>query len=205
MELHRHGLPVEAAIEPGLIALADAARHSRWSPPTTATSPNPPCTRRTTRCCASPRAACCPSATAAASRPEHWFKPAAGDARAVRRPAGGLRQHARHRAPLRGHGRNPQAAAAGLPEGPARQHRGGNRARHGRPRAWSAGWTPCRPTRPPASSYRERLAYELDVIAGWVSRATSSSSPTSSSGRRRRASRSVPAAVPAPARSSPGR
>jgi DNA polymerase-3 subunit alpha len=33
--------------------------------------------------------------------PEHWFKPARADARVVRRPAGGLRQHPGHRAPLR--------------------------------------------------------------------------------------------------------
>jgi DNA polymerase-3 subunit alpha len=48
---------------------------------------------------------------------------------------------------------------------------------------------------------QKQAEYEMDVIR-WGSRGTSSSSPTSSCGRRARASRSAPAAVPPPARSS---
>ena len=52
-------------------------------------------------------------------------------AHAVRRPAGSLRQHARHRPTLRRDGRDAQAVAAGLLEGAARHHRGRDAARHG--------------------------------------------------------------------------
>ena len=78
---------------------------SRWWPPTTPISPRrdmrqgarrPAVHRRRRRSSA--------RTTAGASRAEHWFKPAEAMRRAVRRPAGGLRQHARHRPPLRLHG-----------------------------------------------------------------------------------------------------
>ncbi len=81
VELHRHGLPLEAAIEPGMIALADA-QTSRWSPPTTASSPPHRCSKPTTPCSASPRPACCPKRERRRVTPEHWFKPAA-DMRAL--------------------------------------------------------------------------------------------------------------------------
>ena len=76
MELHRHGLAVERAIEPGLVALADAPA-CRWSPPTTASSP------RQTMYEAHDALLCIAEGRLLSDRdrrrvtPEHWFKPAA--------------------------------------------------------------------------------------------------------------------------------
>ena len=136
----------------------------RWSPPTIVSSPSPRCTRRTTPCCASPRGGCCPKRDRRRVTPEHWFKPARGDARAVRRSAGSLRQHAGDRAALRGDGGDPQAAAAGLPEGARRAAPRTRRCAPWRARAWSAAWTRSAPTR------RTRAKY----ASGWNTSSTSS-------------------------------
>ena len=58
---------------------------------------------------------------------EHWFKPPADMRAPVRRPAGGLRQHPRHRPALRLHGRQARSDPAALP------HR---RRPHARTRNW---------------------------------------------------------------------
>ncbi len=97
--------------------------------------------------------------------PEHWFKPAAGHARAVRRPAGGLRQHARDRAALRGDGGDPQAAAAGLAQGPRRRARRKKPCAPWRSRAWQRRMDAMGADAATRARYRERLDYELDVIA----------------------------------------
>ncbi len=96
VELHRHGLPLERAIEPGLIALADAA-----GLPLVATNE---CFFATASmheahdallCIAHGRADGGPGAPPGDGRA--LVQACAGHARAVRGPAGGVRQHARHR------------------------------------------------------------------------------------------------------------
>ena len=68
VEIQRHGLDSERAIEPELIALAD-----RLGLPLVATNEpyfaTPPTTKRMTRCCASPKARCCRRPSAGACRP----------------------------------------------------------------------------------------------------------------------------------------
>ena len=84
-------------------------------------------------------------------------------ARPVRRPAGGVRQHARHRAALRGDDGDAQADAAGLAQGARGQHRGGDvraMAIEGLDRRMDA-MDADAATR---TRYRERLDYELSVI-----------------------------------------
>ena len=99
---------------------------------------------------------------------EHRFKTAAEMAAAVRRPARGDRQHARDRPALRLHG-------AGARPDPADLRRRTRRPRCAArpPRAWSGGWRrsvwqpdmDAAAREAAAAPYRERLAYELDVIA----------------------------------------
>ena len=116
MELQRHGTALERAVEPGLIMLADEA-----GLPLVATNecffaaPEMHLAHDALLCIAEGRLLS--ESGRRRVTPEHWFKPAADDARAVRRSAGGLRQHAGDRAELRGDGGDPQADAAGLPEG----------------------------------------------------------------------------------------
>ena len=163
-ELHRHGLPMEAAIEPGLIALADALNL-----PLVATND---CYLRHPRHARGARRAALhrrgPPAVGTRPPPRHagtLVQARRRHARAVRRPAGGLRQHPRHRPPLRRDGGDPQAAAAGLPQGPRRAPPRKKPSAPWRSRASTAAWTPSAPTPRPAPRYRERLDYELDVIA----------------------------------------
>ena len=165
MELHRHGLAdrTRDRTRPDRARRCRAA--CRWSPPTTASSPTPDMyeAHDALLCIAEGRLL---SETGPPPRHAGALVQAGGrDARAVRRPAGGLRQHARDRAPLRGDGGNAQAAAAGLPEGARRAAPRRRRCARWRSRASSAAWTRWAPTRRRAARYRERLDYELDVIA----------------------------------------
>ena len=85
---------------------------------------------------------------------------------AVRRPAGGLRQHARDRAALRLHAaRRASRSCRSSPKVRAGSTEERDCARHGASRASSARLAPlaarCRRR---AARYRERLDYELDVI-----------------------------------------
>ena len=165
MELHRHGLAGRGRDRAWPDRTGRRPRHPAGRHQRLLLRRRPTCTKRTTRCCASPRAALLSEQDRRRVTPEHWFKPAADDARAVRRPAGSLRQHPRHRPTLRGHGGNPQAAAAGLPEGASGRDRGRNRPRHGDRGPGAPHGRTSAPTRRRAQVYRERLDYELDVIA----------------------------------------
>ena len=113
--------------------------------------------------------------------PEHRFKSAGRDARAVRRPAGGRRQHAGHRPALRLHAGN-----AGKPILPAfptagRAERGGRAAATRRARGWSSGCRrmSSRPawTRPSATPRRSPIASGSTTSSAsstrWASPATS--------------------------------
>ncbi len=99
------------------------------------------------------------------------FQVAGGDARAVRRPARGLRQHARHRAALRLHARaarsrscrpSPRRAAATRRRSCARRRQRGSsgawRRRLFRPDMSEAARAAA------AAPYRERLDFELETI-----------------------------------------
>ena len=116
MELHRHGLAIERAVEPGLIGLADALRM-----PLVATNE---CFFATPGMHEAHDALLCIAEGRQVSEqgrrrvtPEHWFKPAAAMAGGVCGPAGRLRQYGRGGADVRGDGGEPEAAAAGQPEG----------------------------------------------------------------------------------------
>ncbi len=164
VELHRHGTDTDRAIEPGLIALADA----RGLPLVAANDcyfarPEMHAAHDALLCIAEGRLLS--DAERRRVTPEHWFKPApdmrvlfadlpeACDNTLADRPA------------LRGHGGDPQAAAAGLPQGAARPDRGGDGARDGARGARRDGSTRWAPTRATRARYAERLDYELGVIA----------------------------------------
>ena len=68
VEIQRHGIELEAAIEPALIDLAERTA-CRWLRPTSPISPPAPTTKRMTRSCAWRRARFCPPQTAAVCRP----------------------------------------------------------------------------------------------------------------------------------------
>ena len=112
--------------------------------------------------------------------PEHWFKSAAEMRASVRRPAGGLRQHAciARRCAFMAEPRKPilppfPSAATGMTEEEALRAEAGE--------GWSSGLQPvAAPAEGRAGArrhrdqdYRERLDYELDVIGRWASPATS--------------------------------
>ncbi len=93
MELHRHGLDVERAVEPGLIALAD-----ELGLPLVATNE---CFFATAAMHEAHDALLCIAGGRSMAEPDRrrvtrraLVQAGRGHARAVRRPAGGLRQHA---------------------------------------------------------------------------------------------------------------
>ena len=119
VELHRHDLDIDRAIEPGMIGLADALVL-----PLVATND---CYFAGPEMYEAHDALLCIAEGRLLSEqerrrvtPEHGSR-ARGDARRVRRPAGSLRQHAGDRPPLRRDGRAAQADAAGLPQGACRR------------------------------------------------------------------------------------
>ena len=163
VELQRHGLPSRGRRRagPGGLRLRQrraAGRHQRRL-----FRQAPTCTRRTTRCCASPTAPSWARTSAAGSPREHWFKPAAAMRDAVRRPAGGLRQHPRYRPALRLHGREARPDPAALPDR-RRPHRGRGT---GPPGARGPAGAPGRPTSwpRPRQDYWDRLEREIGVIS----------------------------------------
>ena len=172
MELHRHGLDRERALEPGLIALADAAgiplvatNDCYFATPDMYEAHDALLAIAEGRLLSEPR-----------SPPRHagaLVQAGARHARAVRRPAGGLRQHARHRAALRGDDGDAQAAAAGLAEGARRQHRGGDRARHGDRRPRSPHGCDGAPTPPRARAIANGSTTSSPSSSRWASPATS--------------------------------
>ena len=93
---------------------------------------------------------------------EHWFKSAGRHARALRRPAGGLRQHPRHRPALRLRGAQARPDPAALP------HRGRplgeRRAGPPGPRGPEGPAGDQRRRRSPLEVYEERLEKEIGVI-----------------------------------------
>ena len=105
--------------------------------------------------------------------PEHWFKPAERHARALRRPAGGLRQHPRHRPELRGDDGSAQARAAALPQGAARHDGSRDGARHGAPRPRRADGRRRRRRPPRASPTRSGWTTSSASSRAWASPATS--------------------------------
>ena len=74
VELQRHGLAEERAVEPALIDLAYDQGHSAGRRPTSPSSPPPTTTRPMTRCCASPRGGCVGEGDRRRLTPEHRFK-----------------------------------------------------------------------------------------------------------------------------------
>ena len=139
VELHRHGLALERAVEPGLIALADGA-----GLPLVATNecffakPAMYEAHDALLCIAAGRAVADPERRRVTA--EHWFKPAATMRALFADLPEACDNTLGDRPPVRRDGREPQAAAAGLPQGPAGRHRGRNRPRHGPGRAGAAAW-----------------------------------------------------------------
>jgi len=153
MELHRHGLAVERAIEPGLIQLADERRL-----PLVATNE---CFFATAKMHEAHDALLCIAegrqVSEAARRrvtPEHWFKPARDMRRlfrdlpdacdntlAIARSCGPARPRTRPSAPWRA-------------------------------RAWCIAWTRSAPTRPPAPSTPNGWSTSWASSPAWVSPAT---------------------------------
>ena len=163
MELHRHGLPVERAIEPGLITLADeaghaAGRHQRLL------------LRQAGMYEAHDALLCIAEGRQLSERerrrvtPEHWFKPAA-EMRALFADLPEACDNTlaiARRCAVMAEARKPLLPVC--PKVHAGQHRGGDLARHGGRGARARGWTRSAPTPRRATRYRERLDYELGVI-----------------------------------------
>ena len=103
--------------EPGLVAWAYDARRAAGRHQRRLFRQGRTCTRRTTPCCASPTAPSLGQDERRRVTGRALVQAGRGHARAVRRPAGGLRQHPRDRPPLRLHG--PQAR----PDPAALRHR----------------------------------------------------------------------------------
>ena len=150
------------------------ARPAASSPPTTSTSPSREMheAHDALLCIAEGRLLAEPNRRRVT--PEHWFKPAERHARALRRPAGGLRQHPRHRPPLRGDDGGAQARAAALPQGAARHDRGRDGARHGARAASTARLDAAgTPSRRRASPTRSGSTTSSASSRAWASPATS--------------------------------
>ena len=129
----------------------------------------------------------------------YYLKSRRGDARPVRRPARGVRQHAAGRRAVRGHvhrGRRPDAPV------PAARGRGRDLLVHQGGRARPAQALAERHPRPRAQAGRLR---DRDHLPDGLPGGTSSWSPTSSTGPRTRASAWAPAVVRPPARWPPTR
>ena len=123
VELQRHGLPAEAAAEPGWWP-SPTTTTCRWSPPTTSISPSRRMHAGARRPAVHRRRRLHRPGRAPPGHRRALVQAGRRHARAVRRPAGGLRQHPRYRPPLRLHGRpsatrscraSPPAAAAPRP------------------------------------------------------------------------------------------
>ena len=153
-------------IEPGLIALRRRARHAAGRHQRRATSPSRDMheAHDALLCIAEGRMLAEDDRRRVTARA--LVQARRRHARAVRRPAGGLRQHAGHRPPLRRHGGDPQAAAAAsAPRSAAaapRRRTVRAMAREGLERRMDDGRRRCGDA---GEVYRERLEYELGVIA----------------------------------------
>ena len=88
---------------------------SRWSPPTTSNSRPPPCGALTNALLCIEGGAFVDQEDRRRVTPEHWFKSADDMRRAVRRSAGGLRQHPGDRPALRLHGQEARSDPPELP------------------------------------------------------------------------------------------
>ena len=165
VELQRHGLAVEAAAEPGLVAWA-----YEHDVPLVATNDvyfaDARPARGARRAAVHRRRRLPRPGRAAAGHRRALVQAAPTEMRApVRRPAGGLRQHPRHRPPLRLHGRASaiRSCRASPPSAGRIGGRGTGRTR--RARAWRCAWrriAPAGAARPTTGS-------------GWSARSASSS------------------------------
>ena len=189
LELHRHGLPVEQAIEPGLIALADGA-----SIPLAAT--NDCYFAKPAMYEAHDALLCIAEGRTLAEKdrrrvtPEHWFKPAAemrakfadlpeacDNTLAIARRCAVMVETRKPLLPV----------CPKVREGATEEETVRAMAVEGLERRLDT----MQADEPTRARYRERLATNSTSSARWGSPAISSSSPTSSSGRRRTTSRSA--------------
>ena len=118
VELQRHGLDSERAVEPALIDLA-YRRACRWSRPTSPISPPRADYEAHDALLCIAEGALISTAERRRLTPEHRFKTRARNDGAVRRPAGGDRQQRRDRAALRLSPADAQADPAALSPSPA--------------------------------------------------------------------------------------